>query len=137
MTGDFTHVSDVDEERSPAAILEEHAVTSIDRINKIDAWVRKVSFLLMGLVATAFITMIGIGLSVGYLIRQIDDSRWDSAVKSCQINRTSTHDSLEALMRSLSKTEAEKQKSTKLADDFFPADIDSCEQYARDLGLEP
>jgi hypothetical protein len=71
-----------------------------------------------------------------YLLHQIQDSRWETAVKSCQINRAATHDSLEGLMVSLGKTDGQKAKATALADTYFPSDRAACERYAHQLGLE-
>ena len=125
------------EERSPAEILEEHGRESIDRINKIDAWVHRVSLGLIGMVAAMAVAGALVTGAFVYLLHEIQGSRWETAVKSCQINRQSTHDGLQALMQGLSKTEAQKAQSAALADRYFPYTREDCEKYAAQVGLEP
>jgi hypothetical protein len=125
------------EERTPAEILEAHARESIDRINKIDTWVRRVSFGLIGLVLTCLIIVVMMGFAFSYLVNQIDESRYDSAVKGCQINRQAGHDSISALMVGLSKTKKQEEMSRTLADQYFKYDEDTCKSYAKAIGLEP
>lgn len=126
-----------DPERTPAAILEEHGKESIQRIEKIDAWVKKVSKLLLGMMAT--IALIGLAVTAAfvYLLGEIQASRYETAVKSCQVNRKSTHDGLSALMVGLSKTEEQKAQSVRLADTYFPYTREDCEAYAEEVGLHP
>jgi hypothetical protein len=112
-------------ERSPAAILEEHGRESVDRIIKIERWVRRVTYLTLGLVATTLITVV------------LGRSRYVTAVESCEINRKSTHDGLSELMVSLSKTPRQMERSRLLADQHFPYDKAGCEKFAADIGLKP
>lgn len=124
-------------ERTPAAILEEHSKESINRINKIDRWVRRVSYLLIGLVATTLITVVAGFFAFQYLLDQVQESRYTAAVDGCVANRKNTHDGLESLMQGLSRTEAQKLKASRLADTYLPYDRDACEEYAAKLGLHP
>jgi hypothetical protein len=124
-------------ERSPAAILEQHSKESLDRINKIDGWVHRVAYGVIGLAAITLVLVLLMGAAFTYLTHQIGASRYETAVKGCQINRQSTHDGLAALMASLSKTEEQKLKSRGLADTYFPYDRAACEEYAKQIGLEP
>jgi hypothetical protein len=124
-------------ERTPAAILEEHGRESIERIDKIDDWVKKVTYGLLGTMAIVLGVVVAMGLAFTYLIGEIDSSRFETAVKGCQINREASHDSISALMESLSKTESDKIKAKQLADTYFKYDRDGCEEYARAIGLDP
>jgi hypothetical protein len=122
-------------ERTPAEILEDHGTESVNRVIKIERWVQRVTRLTLALVATTMLTGLLVTIGFVYLLHQIQNSRFETAVKGCQINRTSTHDSLEELMTSLSNTDAQRARSKALADRYFPADRQSCVQYAHDLGL--
>lgn len=125
------------EEPSPATILENHGKESINRIEKIDRWVKHVTYLMLVLIAITLAIVVVMAIAFSYLVGQIDSSRYETAVKSCQANRTSTHDGLAALMTSLSKTDAQKAQSQMLADTYFPNSLEACKTYAKDLGLEP
>jgi hypothetical protein len=124
-------------ERTPAAILEEHGRESIDRIDKIDNWVKKVTYGLLGTMAIVLAVMLAMGVAFWYLTDQIAGSRYEAAVKGCQINRQATHDSMVALFDKLSKTEEQKVQSQQLADTYFKYDRGTCEDYARAIGLKP
>jgi hypothetical protein len=124
-------------ERTPAAILEEHGRESIDRIDKIDAWVKKVTYGLLGTMAIVLAVMLAMGAAFWYLTDQISGSRYETAVKGCQINREATHDAMVALFDKLSKTDEQKVQSQQLADTYFKYDRDGCEEYARAIGLKP
>jgi hypothetical protein len=124
-------------ERSPAAILEEHGRESVDRIIKIERWVRRVTYLTLGLVATTLITVVLGLVAFTYLLKKVGRSRYVTAVESCEINRKSTHDGLSELMVSLSKTPRQMERSRLLADQHFPYDKAGCEKFAADIGLKP
>jgi hypothetical protein len=125
------------EERTPAEILEEHSRESISRINKIDAWVKRVSSLLLGLAVITLLTVVAMGFAFKYLVEQIADSRWETAVKGCQINRKAAHDANLNLLVGISRTDRMKIKSQRLADQYFEYDREGCEKYAEDIGLSP
>jgi hypothetical protein len=125
-------------DRTPAAILEEHSKESIDRINKIDRWVHTVSYWVMALAATSLLTVIGVAVAVILLIDEIDSSRYDTAVKGCQISRQATHDGMKEMFLSLTGDDPEKTAKAKtLVDTYLPFDKKTCEAYADLLGLEP
>lgn len=124
-------------ERTPAEILEEHGKKSVDRVIKIERWVKRVTYLTLGLVATTMITGVIVTLAYVYLLGQIQDSRYETAVKSCQVNRESTSQGLSNLMVSLSKTKEQEDRSRALAAEFFPSSRDDCEEYAKEIGLTP
>jgi hypothetical protein len=124
-------------ERTPADILEEHGRESVDRIVKIERWVRRVTYLTLVLVGTALVTVIAGLLAFTYLLNKVSHSRYQAAVESCVINRKSTHDGLSALMQDLSRTTVQKARSQALADSHFPYDKAGCERFATDVGLKP
>jgi hypothetical protein len=128
-------VKDPNPERTPAEILEDYSKQSLERINKIDRWVRKVTYGLLGMMAVLGATIVVGFVVFDYLIDEIDQSRYDSALKSCQANRQATHDGLASLMESLAETDAQKDKAQLLADTYFPTS--GCEQFVDSLGLAP
>jgi hypothetical protein len=109
--------------------LAEHSAQSARRVVALQRWVKRMTWLLLALVATALATVIVGFLVAGKLYDQIGHDRYTAIVDLCELQNSQARGNITFISKVSPNLEAEAIRQFQV--------IPSCDRFARRTGASP